>query len=1078
MKKSLIFLFFLWAIALQAVSSRDKSVKVACIGNSITYGYGLPDRGTQAYPVLLQEMLGSSYEVRNFGKSGATLLRHGHRPYVCQQEWREAKAFAADIVVIHLGINDTDPRNWPNYRDEFIGDYRALIDTCRQLNPQCRILIARLTPLTFRHKRFESGTRDWRSEINACIERVATGAGVELIDLEEPLYHRPDLFPDAVHPNAEGTEILAKTVCQSITGDYGGLKMSCMYSDYMVLPRERLFAIEGRADRNESVEVSIDGKRYRTQASHDGRWRVEAGPLAAGGPYTLKVSAPSRKLVYKDVLAGEIWLCSGQSNMEFRLKESATASRDIPLATCNDIRLYDMKARWRTDNVEWTASSMDSVNRLLYVKTDGWMLCTPETAAEFTAVGYYFGKELRDSLHVPVGLVCNAVGGTGIESWVDRKSLELEFPAVQYDWLNNDFNQEWVRGRAKKNIAKATSAMQRHPYEPCYMFEAGILPMEKFPIAGVIWYQGESNAHNIEAHDRLFGLLVDGWRDYWQNDTMPFYYVQISGMKRPSWPWFRDAQRLLLDEYEHINMAVSSDCGEPGNVHPRRKEPVGHRLALLALHDTYEVPLVCNGPLFESLSFEQGKAIVSFANGEGLHTSDGKELRTFEMCGDDGVFYPCAAKVINGTMVMVSSPQVPDPVTVRYGWQPYTTANLVNGADLPASTFRSDTGHPKTPTDKVLFRTVKDSVYYRIPAIASTVNGTLVAVSDDRYTHGRDVGWALPIDILCRLSQDGGETWGAPLKIADCHDSTYAATIYGFGDAALVADRESDRQMILCVGDSTGRPVWRNGAQQVYRFYGSKDGSEWENGVNISHSIYKLLPQLNCLFIGSGKIHQSRYVKKGDYYRLYCSLLSIRYGNAVIYSDDFGESWNLLGDTVSCCPKGDEPKTEELPDGSVILSSRTQGRYFNIFRFDDDTFTTGHWEQPALSSDIIAQDNACNGEIMALEAYDNRSKQPVWLYLQSVPYGPKRSHVSIYYKALPLNADFSTISPESFGLGWNRFEVTPSNSSYSTFCLTQDGHIAFIYERTDATMQLHDTVFQKLTIEEITSGRYTFSQRQ
>ena len=366
---------------------------------------------------------------------------------------------------------------------------------------------------------------------------------------------------------------------------------------------------------------------------------------------------------------------------------------------------------------------------------------------------------------------------------------------------------------------------------------------------------------------------------------------------------------------------------------------------------------------------------------------------------------------------------------------------------------------------------------YRIPAVACTVDGTLIAVSDNRYSHGSDVGYAQPIDIMFRLSHDNGLNWTSEERLADCHESIYKGRVYGFGDAALVADRESDRQMVLCVGDSTGRTVFQQGFQQVYRFYGTNNGKTWSKGENITHKIYSLVPQLPCLFIGSGKIHQSRYVKKGKYYRLYCSLISLKYGNAVIYSDDFGENWSLLGTTESCCPEGDEPKTDELPDGSDILSSRTEGRWFNIFRFDDKSYTTGHWEQPVKAKDIICLQNACNGEIMALKAYDKQTRKKVWIYLQSVPYGPKRSHVSIYYKVLPYKVDCKSITAENFGQDWARYEVLPDDSGYSTFCLTADKQIGFLYERAPKQGQwLYDVWFEKISLEQITNGRYSMKK--
>lgn len=668
--------------------AQDK-IKVACVGNSITYGTGVADREVNAYPVKLQGMLGDRYEVANFGKPGATLLNHGHRPYTRQQEYKDALAFAGDIVVIHLGINDTDPRNWPNYRDEFIGDYRALMRSFREVNPKVRFLLARMTPLSHRHYRFESGTRDWHAEIQTAIECIAKAEGVQLIDFHEPLYPYHYVLEDAVHPNAEGAAILAKTVYEGITGDFGGLQMSELYSDNMVLQHGQSLDIHGKADAGEKVTVKIAGQKVRTVAGTNGKWSVTLRPLKAGGPYTLSISTGKQELIYKEVLAGEVWLCSGQSNMEFRLNQSATGKRDIPQASNDRIRLFDMKARWRTDAVEWDASVLDSLNHLQYFTDTSWEVCSPETAGRFSAIAYYFGKMLQDSLKVPVGLICNAIGGSPAEAWVDRRTLEYEFPAILRNWTQNDFIQDWVRGRAALNVKKSSHKFQRHPYEPCYLYESGILPLQQYAVKGILWYQGESNAHNKDAHEKLFKLLIQSWRKNWNNAELPFYFVQLSSLNRPSWPWFRDSQRRLMNEIPNTGMAVCTDCGDSLDVHPTRKQEVGERLARWALSETYGYDMVPSGPLYKSVTFDKSVATVSFDYVEGMKPSEGTELRTFEIAGEDRVFYPAKA-VVEGNQVKVWSERVKEPKVVRYGWQPFTRANLVNGEGLPASTFRTD----------------------------------------------------------------------------------------------------------------------------------------------------------------------------------------------------------------------------------------------------------------------------------------------------------------------------------------------------------------------------------------------------
>lgn len=688
MKKINIFLLL---VAFCAMTAAQQRIKVACIGNSITYGATLTDRETQSYPAQLQQMLGNNYNVRNFGKSGATLLNKGHRPYTQQEEYRKALDFAGDVVIIHLGINDTDPRDWPNYQDFFVKDYLQLIDSFRKANPACRIIIARLTPISDRHPRFESGTRDWQDQIQVAIETVAHYAGVRLIDFHEPLYPYPFMLPDAVHPTAEGAKLMAETAYSAITGNYGGLQLSSLYTDNMVLQHGRPITISGKANAGDKVTVSIDKQQHTIHSDSNGKWNITLQPLQAGGPYTLTIATNQQKYQYTNVLAGEVWLCSGQSNMEFMLNAASTAKEDIPEATNENIRLFDMKGRWPTYAVEWESSVLDSLNHLQYFTDSRWKTCTPQTAASFSAVAYSFGKMLQDSLHIPIGLICNAIGGSPTESWIDRRTLEHNFPSILRDWKNNDFIQDWVRGRAKLNIRKSADKLQRHPYEPCYLYEAGIRPLEQYPIEGVIWYQGESNAHNYEAHEKLFKLLITSWRKNWQNDSLPFYYVQLSSIDRPSWPWFRDSQRRLMNEIPHIGMAVSSDLGDSLNVHPTTKKPIGERLARWALHQTYGMThVVPSGPLFQQADFKENAAYLSFCYADGLKSSDGQPLRTFEVAEVDGLYYPANAEVVEGNQLKVYSEQVAHPRYVRYGWQPFTRANLVNSSGLPASTFRAE----------------------------------------------------------------------------------------------------------------------------------------------------------------------------------------------------------------------------------------------------------------------------------------------------------------------------------------------------------------------------------------------------
>ncbi|MGL4328441.1 MAG: GDSL-type esterase/lipase family protein, partial [Tannerellaceae bacterium] len=361
-------------------------VKVACIGNSVTYGYGIENRETNSYPAQLQQLLGSEYEVQNFGKSGSTLLRKGHRPYNEQDEYQAALQYKPDIAVIHLGLNDTDPRNWPDYQENFIPDYLQLIQDIKASNPKVRVLICRLSPITDKHSRFKSGTRDWYWQIQQQIEQIAATQKLQLIDLQEILYNRPELLPDAIHPNAEGASLIAKRVYSSITGDFGGLALPLTFSDNMVLQRDMPLTLSGTADNGTKVSIEIAGKKAKTTTADNGKWTLTLPPLQAGGPYILEVKADKETRSLQNVMVGEVWLCSGQSNMAWLLKQSKGGKEAIEQANNPNIRLLNMQPRWQTYDVEWPKATMDSLNRLQYYSNNGWQETTPATAADFSAI--------------------------------------------------------------------------------------------------------------------------------------------------------------------------------------------------------------------------------------------------------------------------------------------------------------------------------------------------------------------------------------------------------------------------------------------------------------------------------------------------------------------------------------------------------------------------------------------------------------------------------------------------------------------------------------------------------------------
>ena len=372
MRKRLLMLL----LVLPLLAVAQEKIKVACIGNSVTYGYGHKDPKATSYPTQLQQLLGEEYEVRNFGYSGATLLSKGHRPYINLDKYKAALEFAPDIAVIHLGLNDTDPRNWPNYRDEFYDDYINIIKALREANPEVDVYICRMTPIFHWHRRFKSGTRDWYHQIQELIPHIAEYGNFEIIDLSRYLYHRPDLMPDALHPDAQGAGIIAKQVYSAITNDFGGLSLPAIYSDNMVIQRDKPFVVKGTANAGDEVIVKLGKKKVKAPTNDLGEWQVAFAPMKADGKsYTMTVECGKEKMTYSNIAVGEVWLCSGQSNMAFMVKESSHIEQSLANVKGKDIRLYDMKPRVITNNVEWDSLDLVKLNNHDYYLPTSWQCC-------------------------------------------------------------------------------------------------------------------------------------------------------------------------------------------------------------------------------------------------------------------------------------------------------------------------------------------------------------------------------------------------------------------------------------------------------------------------------------------------------------------------------------------------------------------------------------------------------------------------------------------------------------------------------------------------------------------------------
>lgn len=666
-------------------------VRVATIGDSVTEGAGLENPAETAYPAVLQTLLGDAYEVKNFGHSGATLLRKGHNPYAKTPQLQDALAFQADIAIIHLGLNDTDPRNFPHYRDQFVRDYLWLIDTLRTNNPDLQIFICKMSPIFTGHSRFSSSTFDWYHLIQEQIAQVAEAAQLPLIDFYTELHARPDLFTDkpTLHPNSQGVAQIAKIVQQHITGNFGGLQLPPVFGKHMVVQRDKPFQVWGRANAGTTVEVDWNNKKQRVTTGTDGRWELTFPvPVLNKNPQVLRIKNGDTEFVYDQVLVGDVWLAAGQSNMEFKLQQALRGDSLAAMANQqNLIRLLQFDSYAQTTNAAWDSTALIKANELDFFK-GAWAENNRQNALGFSAVGYAFAQEIVKSQDIPIGIINLSVGGSPQLAWLPRIALESSSDFVQalHPWRETDYLMGWCRERAGKNISLSASAFQQHPYAPSYIFEAGISPLVPFALRGIIWYQGESDADNAELYTKLFPYFVKQWRQQW-HDELSFYYVQLSSIERPSWPYFRDVQRQLLAVTPKTGMVVTSDIGDPQDVHPREKITVGKRLAQWALHQEYGLENIPSGPLFKNFSVDENHIEIQFDYAGGITTKENQALQGFAFQTLDGRSIPATATIRN-EKVYVAKPVGMAIKTLVYGWTPVSRGNLINRANLPASTFR------------------------------------------------------------------------------------------------------------------------------------------------------------------------------------------------------------------------------------------------------------------------------------------------------------------------------------------------------------------------------------------------------
>ena len=466
-------------------------------------------------------------------------------------------------------------------------------------------------------------------------------------------------------------------------------------------------SVWGWADDGEKVTVTFRGKKSSTTAK-GGKWMVKLSSQKAGGPDTLVVEGKN-KIELKNVLVGEVWICSGQSNMEWPLSRSFEADKDIASAANPNLRLFTvpkLKADKPVDDVKAS-----------------WQECNTDTVKNFSAVAYYFGRDLQKARGVPVGLVHTSWGGSPAEVWMREEVLAAN-PEYKRDILDPYPDQlKWYQAELakwqketeelKKEGKQQTRGQPWAAWKPTELYNGMIAPLIPYAFKGAIWYQGESNAGRAWQYRTLFADMIRNWRSDWGEGDFSFLAVQLApwdkARKRSveditaapgdsDWAELREAQSLAAKVLPKVGLAVITDVGDKDDIHPTTKEPVGARLALLARGISYGEKIEYSGPAYKSMQVKDGKVIVTFDQADGGLESRGGRLRGFSICGKDKKFVWALAD-IDGNKIAVSNPQVEKPVAVRYGWADYPVVNLFNRGGLPASPFRTD-NFPMTTAPK------------------------------------------------------------------------------------------------------------------------------------------------------------------------------------------------------------------------------------------------------------------------------------------------------------------------------------------------------------------------------------------
>lgn len=490
--------------------------------------------------------------------------------------------------------------------------------------------------------------------------------------------------------------LLASTICCIAHIANAAVKLPSLISNNMVLQQKSRVALWGWAEAGEKVAVttSWNNKTIQVIAHENARWLIYVTTTKAGGPYTITFKG-SNTIKVTNVLLGEVWLASGQSNMEFFMSKTVNGSytgvvdyeKEISEANFPNIRQIDVANK----NADEPQADF---------KGD-WKICSPQTVDTFSAVAYYFARKIHVATGFPVGIINATWGGTAIESWMKKEVLtgdpEFKLTVDKYDSLVNNYpavldSYQFSMNKWKQDTSKPKPMPAPKPNpdkSPFRLYNAMIAPLIPYTLKGIIWYQGENNAGNALQYKRLFPAMIKNWRSDFKNADLPFYFVQISPHRSQN-PMIREAQLLTYLTVKHTGMAVTTDNGDSLNIHPRNKKLVGERLSLWALHNEYgKMDVVYSGPIYKSMKVDGNKIRLrfDFVNG-GLIAKDGQELNEFSIAGDDQQ-YVSAKAVIEGDEVMVWNNGISKPSAVRFAWRNTPRPNFYNKSGLPASPFRT-----------------------------------------------------------------------------------------------------------------------------------------------------------------------------------------------------------------------------------------------------------------------------------------------------------------------------------------------------------------------------------------------------